>query len=313
MVSETAGMVNGTLHEVADGCFGYVQRDGGWGWSNAGLIVGDGTSLCVDTLYDLALTQAMLDAYAPLVAGAPIDTVVNTHANGDHCYGNQLLADRRILATPVTRDDMVKVPPSMMVGLANAPGRVGEVFRAFFGDFDFHHIELPPVTDTFTGALTLDVGGRTVELVDLGPAHTDSDVIAWVPDTRVVYTGDLLFSKGTPLAWAGPLANWRAALAAIIALDPAVVVPGHGPITDLDGVREMDRYLEWVDTEARDRHGNGMNVREAIRDIELGSYREWPEFGRLAINVEAVYKELDGRAEIDVVELFTTMADLESL
>ena len=54
-----------TLTEVGDGCLAYLQGDGGWGWSNAGLIVGDGTSLLVDTLFDLRLTQEMLDAIDP--------------------------------------------------------------------------------------------------------------------------------------------------------------------------------------------------------------------------------------------------------
>ena len=60
------------LHEVADGVFAYLQPDGGWGWSNAGLAVGDGSSLLVDTLFDLRLTQRMLDAMAPHVHSSPI-------------------------------------------------------------------------------------------------------------------------------------------------------------------------------------------------------------------------------------------------
>ena len=83
------------LHELGDGCHAYLQPDGGWGWSNAGLIVGDGQSLLVDTLFDLDLTAAMLDAMAAVTAGAPVDTVVNTHANGDHCYGNGEVTRRR--------------------------------------------------------------------------------------------------------------------------------------------------------------------------------------------------------------------------
>ena len=55
------------LHEISDGVHAYLQPDGGWGWSNAGLIVGDGTSLLVDTLFDLRLTQEMLNAMASLV------------------------------------------------------------------------------------------------------------------------------------------------------------------------------------------------------------------------------------------------------
>ncbi|MGH9134388.1 MAG: MBL fold metallo-hydrolase, partial [Ilumatobacteraceae bacterium] len=71
------------LAELGDGCFAYLQGTGGWGWSNAGLVVGDGTSLLIDTLFDLRLTEAMLTAMAEHTRATPIATVVNTHANGD--------------------------------------------------------------------------------------------------------------------------------------------------------------------------------------------------------------------------------------
>lgn len=82
------------LHELGDGCFGYLQPDGGWGWSNAGLVVGDGASLLVDTLFDLHLTADMLDSMSLLTDSAPVGSLVNTHANGDHCYGNSEVATR---------------------------------------------------------------------------------------------------------------------------------------------------------------------------------------------------------------------------
>ena len=84
------------LHEIGDDVWAYVQGDGGWGWSNAGLVVDGDASLLVDTLFDLRLTAEMLESMRRASAAAEhIDTVVNTHANGDHCYGNQLVAERR--------------------------------------------------------------------------------------------------------------------------------------------------------------------------------------------------------------------------
>jgi glyoxylase-like metal-dependent hydrolase (beta-lactamase superfamily II) len=69
------------LHELGDGLFAYLEPDGGWGWSNAGLICGEGTSLLVDTLYDLHLTREMLAAMDPVARRHPIDAAINTHAN----------------------------------------------------------------------------------------------------------------------------------------------------------------------------------------------------------------------------------------
>ena len=81
--------------ELGDGCYAWIAGDVGWGMSNAGLITGRGASLLVDTLYDLRLTKSMLDTLTPLTTPAPISTVVNTHGNGDHWFGNQLVSTPR--------------------------------------------------------------------------------------------------------------------------------------------------------------------------------------------------------------------------
>ena len=139
------------LHELGDGCHAYLQPDGGWGWSNAGLIVGDGASLLVDTLFDLKITQRMLDSMSTVTRGAPISTVVNTHANGDHYYGNELVVGANIVASAATAHEMAEVPPAMLAALNSAPGEIGDLFRHFFGEFDFEGITPVLPTTTFTG------------------------------------------------------------------------------------------------------------------------------------------------------------------
>src|ERR1700734_1904290 len=101
------------LQEVGDGLYAYLQPDGGWGWSNAGLVVDGDRTLLVDTLYDLALTEQMLEAMRKAVpAAVQIDTLVNTHANGDHCYGNQLVGEAMIVASAKTAEEMSELPPA---------------------------------------------------------------------------------------------------------------------------------------------------------------------------------------------------------
>ena len=105
------------LHEVADGVFAYLQPDGGWGWSNAGLLASDWSSLLIDTLFDLSLTRNMLDSMSVVTSGRPIDVVVNTHANGDHCYGNSLVEDAQIITTEAAAAEMNAMPPSAIAAL----------------------------------------------------------------------------------------------------------------------------------------------------------------------------------------------------
>jgi len=101
------------LHELGDGLFCFLQPQGGWGWSNAGLVTGDGTSLLVDTLFDLRLTREMLSSMRGITERHPIGQAMNTHGNGDHYFGNQLLPDGiPIYATPAATEEMA--PPSRL-------------------------------------------------------------------------------------------------------------------------------------------------------------------------------------------------------
>lgn len=306
------------LHEVADRCHAYLQPDGSWGWSNAGLVVGDGASLLVDTLFDLPLTARMLDAMGDHTRAAPIATLVNTHANGDHCYGNQLVDQAEIIASVATAHEMTEVPPAMMAALNAAPGEVGDLFRGFFGAFEFDGIEVRLPTRTFERRLDIDVGGRAIELIEVGPAHTRGDTIVHVPDAATVFTGDILFIGGTPIVWAGPLANWVAACDLMLGMDVDTVVPGHGPVTDKQGVAEVRDYLAFVDAEASARHAAGVDAWDAAREIaaQIGASTEFSglgEFGRITVNVETVYRTLDpDHRSPDVVEQFRRMARIES-
>lgn len=306
------------LHELGDGCFGYLQPDGGWGWSNAGLVVGDGASLLVDTLFDLRLTEKMLSTMGAVTMTAPIVTLVNTHANGDHCYGNQLVGAAEIVASVATAHEMTEVPASMLAALVAAPGEIGQLFHSFFGDFDFDGIELTLPTRTFERRLDVEVGGRSVELIEVGPAHTTGDTIVYVPDARTVYTGDILFIGGTPIVWAGPLSNWVDACDLMLGMDIDTVVPGHGPLTDKAGIAQVRDYLAFVDAEAGARHAAGVDAWEAARDIakeikERADFSPWGESGRIAVNVETAYRSRDPHHNSpDIVEQFRRMARIES-
>lgn len=306
------------LIELSDGCLAYVQPDGSWGWSNAGLVVGDGASLLVDTLFDRQLTQQMLDALTPFTRSAPIRSLVNTHANGDHCYGNELVAGAEIIASTAAAHEMTEVPPEMLAALNTAPGEIGELFRSFFGAFEFADITMKFPTRTFDVRLDIEVGGRAIELIEVGPAHTRGDVIAYVPDARTVYTGDVLFIGGTPIVWAGPLSNWISACDLMLGMDIDTVVPGHGPVTDKQGIVQVRDYLSFIEQGAAARYESGMDAFDAARDIAQemsatgSSFARWGEAGRISVNVETAYRSLNPNHQSpDVVEQFRRMARIE--
>jgi 2-keto-4-pentenoate hydratase/2-oxohepta-3-ene-1,7-dioic acid hydratase in catechol pathway/glyoxylase-like metal-dependent hydrolase (beta-lactamase superfamily II) len=285
------------LHNVADRVWAWTLPDGGYGWSNAGLISGEGESLLVDTLFDCRLTAEMLDTMRPMTDAAPITKALITHSNGDHTHGNQLLdpAVRIIAATGTAEEIAHEMAPEMlaMVQHADLGPTATRYLRERFGPFDFGGIKLRNADITFDDELDIDVGGRPVALLNLGPAHTAADSVVPVPDAGVLFAGDLLFIGGTPIVWAGPISNWIKACDAMIALDAPIVVPGHGPITDPDGIRAVRGYFEHILAEIDAAHGNGLTFAEAADGIDLGEYAYWLDSERVVVNVYQRYRELE--------------------
>jgi glyoxylase-like metal-dependent hydrolase (beta-lactamase superfamily II) len=175
--------------------------------------------------------------------------------------------------------------------------------------FDFASVTARLPTEAFDGQRDLQVGDREVRLLELGPAHTAGDAIAVVPDAGVIFTGDILFIEGTPIMWEGPVSNWLAACDRILELDARVIVPGHGPVTDASGVRDVQRYLTYVRDQARARFDAGMDAETAADDIDIADFRDWGDPERIAVNVATLYREFDpSLPELPVPEQFVRMA-----
>ena len=311
---------NKGLTDLGNSCYGYLQPDGSWGWSNAGLIADSGESLLVDTLFDLKLTREMLAAIrrAEPKAAARIGTLVNTHSNGDHTFGNQLVAGAEIITSKACAEEMQHDNGAQrlaeMKTAASSATEAGAFLAEIFAPFEFEGIDVAMPTLTFEHELTRRVGNKTVRLIEVGPAHTRGDVLVYVPEDRVIFTGDMLFINGHPIIWAGPVGNWIKACQLMLDLDLETVVPGHGPITDKRGVTAVKEYLEYVEREARRRFDAGMSAFEAAQDISLSDYSSWGDGERIVINVATLYREFaGGKPATDIrPDLFAMMAKLRN-
>jgi cyclase len=306
------------LVAVGPDLYACLQPDTGWGASNSGLI-DRGGGLVVDTFWDLPLTRSLMSCYAE-VHPEPVARLVNTHNNGDHCWGNQLFAEQgtEIIGHRLCVEGFTKeTRPELLAGLAEAdPAAVPPAFASFaraMRNFDFRGIILTPPTTVIEGDHTLDLDGLQVDLLWVGPAHTPGDVVVHVPTHGVVFTGDVLFHQCTPLGWMGTFAQWDLALERIIALAPETVVAGHGPLATVEGLVGMRDYLRYVRAEAAAGHEAGLSPLDAARRIELGPYEGWTEPERLAFQVHRAYRELDGLPWDTPVDLGAVFADLEAL
>lgn len=302
------------VREIARDVFACLQEDRGLGYSNSGL-VDRGGGLVVDTFWDLPHTREMIAHYARVWTEPP-RRVVNTHANGDHCWGNQLFPQAEIIGHRLCAAGFAKESPAMLQALRGAVSSDDPAASSLarkLADWDFSGIELRPPDRLIEDRLALDLDGVTVELLYVGPAHTAGDVIVHLPDQRVVFTGDVLFRRCTPVGWDGTYDRWIAALDTIVALGPEQIVPGHGPLCGVDGVKEMKAYLQYVRSESQRFFARGLSAMEAARRIDLGPYAEWTEPERLIFNVHRAYREARGEpfdAPIDALALFRDMYEL---
>jgi cyclase len=298
------------LYDLGSQIYAWMVPNGAWGESNAGLVVGQGASLLVDTLWDLDYTRAMLDAMRPLTDTAPLAYVVNTHADGDHWWGNQLVTSAEIITSTASRREMLALQPQSLL-LLRQVGRllsalkwfgaekVGRWFQNMVAPYNFARVSPTPAGRTFEGELSLEVGGRRVQLIEAGHAHTHGDVLVYVPEARVLFSGDLLFVGSTPVMWAGPPEAWLAALDRILAMDVDVVVPGHGPVTGKAGVQQLKAYWQYLVAEVGQRHNTGMSARDAAYDLALGDdfarqpFSRWNSPERIMTNVHTIYRHLE--------------------
>jgi cyclase len=267
----------------------------------------------VDTLWDPRLTRRTLAAMAPLIEKAPIQTLVNTHSDGDHWWGNKEVSAAEIIATEAARAVMEDESPAEMnrfgalaralrlAGSLPVPyPRRGDVaaIAAYVSEllapFGFDEVRLVPPTRTFSGELALDVSGREVRLIEVGPAHTAGDLIVWVPDAKVAIAADVLFIGITPIMWAGPLEGWIAALERLLGLGAERFVPGHGPVCGHEEVRRLIDYWRWLEEAAGQRLAAGNSPAETARELVLGDeiaergFADWLAPERALVSVGTV-------------------------
>jgi len=287
----------GHLVEVADGVFAWVQPDGTWWLNNAGAVTGGDGTVVIDTCATEQRTRRFLDAVASATGDAPIRFAANTHEHGDHTYGNSLLPPETALIGHETMRAHLLVDP-LIDGCPPAWDPVpdwGDVVR-----------RVPTIVTR--SDLTLHSGSRRIDLVHPGwTAHTAGDLVAWLPEERVLFSGDLLFVGLTPLVFAGSVDGALRVLDWVAGFGANVVVPGHGPVTaggDLPAVlADHERYYRFVTDLAGEALRRGIGPLEVARSVDLGEFAGWKDPERLVLNLHRAVADAEGRP-VDQVAAF---------
>jgi len=280
IVPEHAELPPPTLEEVSPGVFAYVQLDGSWFLNNAGFVVGPESVIAIDTLGTERRAHAFHDAVRR-TSTKPVQALINTHSHGDHTHGNFVFSPASaIIAHERCREDVRRANPAGV--------------RARFPTGDFGEFPIVPPMITFSERAKVYAGELEIELIHLGPAHTTNDVVAWIPERRVLFSGDLVFNGGTPFAAAGSIAGWLEALPVLRALGAETVVPGHGAICGPDVFDHVEAYLRFVEgTAARGFRADTSPLALALA-TDLGEFAGLTDPERIAGNLHRAYSELRG-------------------
>lgn len=273
------------VYEVADGLFTIVHGRGEIGVANATFVLEQERTLVIDTMTFPAMALNMAEEI--LHRGGRVETVLNTHHHIDHMGGNEVFAAARLLAHPAS------------IGALRALGLPAPVYYRLMPRFKDHFANLELVFPApLPDHLALPHGG---ELLAFTPAHTAADVAVWFPSSRVLVAGDLCFNGVVPLAINGLVSGWLAALDALIALEPGVVVPGHGQIGSLADLLILREYFTALQRLGREAVQENIPLREALAHFDPGPLAAWIEPERHAINLERAMQE--ARGEISATSL----------
>jgi cyclase len=266
------------LEEVSPGVYAYVQPDGSWGLNNPGFLVGRDGVTAVDTCFTEARARAFRAAVGR-ITDRPVRTLINTHSHGDHTFGNFLFPEATIIGHERCRAAI------LTSGLDSQP---------FFPGVDWGNIEVAPPFVTFEERLSVYVDDLKLELIYVGPAHTDNDLVVWAPERRLLFAGDLIFAGCTPFVVAGSVAGALQALENLRGLGPELIIPGHGNPCGPEAIQDAIAYLRFVQETARKAFEAGLAPLAAARATDLGRFAGWPESERLVANLHRAYAEIRG-------------------
>ena len=289
---------------------------------NVGFMATDSGVVVVDSQY-AEVAPGVLEQIRS-VTDKPIRYLVNTHYHADHVGGNPVFKPiAEIVAHEAVRPRLIDFPRVIQ---ATFPEKVGALeaeiagirdpadrYRValerdlglanFFLDRvkDFDPAKAAPPGLTFDSKVTLWMGDQPAEVFHLGPGHTDGDAVVWFRREKVLHTGDLLSNGMVPFIdvnGGGSARGYLRSLDRLLAMLPpdTRIIPGHGPVTDLAGLRHARDFLKDLSVEVDKTIKKGMTRMEAARSVTLTAYPDVKEsFRTVANDVLAFYDEARGR------------------
>jgi cyclase len=272
---------------------------------NVGFFVGPDAVLVVDSQFkDLA--PGIVEQIKK-VTDRPIKFLLNTHHHGDHVGGNEVFKQfAMIIAHDNVRTRMLASPVDIQ---RDYPARLEEAQKAgdanlikFFSDQiawakTVKVEDIPAPVMTYDSTLTIHMGDETIRVWHLPPAHTDGDSVVYFEKANVIHMGDDMFNKVIPfidVASGGSVAGYVAALDRVAGKVPAnvTVIPGHGEVTDIAGIKLLRQYVSDLLDAARKARAAGKSKADFVQSVDLPAYKDWSGYkDRLKANAGSAWDE----------------------
>lgn len=276
---------------LAPDCFASLHLPGGWCQSNAAFVTGDAATVIVDTTATEAQARQLAGAVA-MRRRSERTVIVNTHHHGDHTFGNSLFPGATVVAHHALTTEAVAA---------------GHGLTDLFPDVAWGEVPLVLPHLTYRVSATLDTGDRRVELRHPGIAHTSNDTVVWLPEDGLLITGDVAMNGVTPFWLMGSSTGMLAALEELATLDPAIVVPGHGPTGGAGILHAQARYVAWVLDIAERGMRRALPPTVAATSAPVPpEFARWIDPERTIANVHRTYSDLSGQP-LDLLATYQEM------
>jgi glyoxylase-like metal-dependent hydrolase (beta-lactamase superfamily II) len=306
---------NFDLVELADGVFACVHKPGGKAICNVGIVDNGAETIIFDTFLSPEVAEE-IPVIVEKMGMSPIKYVINSHSHNDHIRGNQVFGDDvHIISSTETRDLIEEWEPKDIEEERKiAPSRFAffdSLYQNFKGDTSSReyinilmwrpyyevlansHKEvktrLPDLL--LDGNMTLKGPKRTVQLLNLGAGHTESDMVMYLPEDKVIFTADLIFNECHPYLPHGIIAEWKHYLLKLDSMDVGTVVPGHGSLGGKEIIGQMHNYITSLEALAEEMHENNLEA-AAVDTISIPeNYRHWMFDRFFRFNMKFLYAE----------------------
>lgn len=293
-----------TFEEIGNGVYAYTAE----GDPNSGVIVGDDGVLVLDTQATPGQANKLI-ARIREVTDKPIKFLVLSHYHAVRVLGASAYGAENIIATRATYDNIVER------GQQDFDSEVGRFPRLFEDVENVPGLTWPSLV--FDETLTVWLGEKRVELMHLGRSHTKGDVVAWMPDERICFAGDMVEYGATPYTGDAYLRDWPTTLDNLMALAPEKLIPGRGealktPETAREAIEGTRAFISDLYAAAEEGVKRGYSLKQTY---DLAHERMRPKYGHWVIydhcmpfDVSRAYDEAQG---IEHPRIWTAERDLE--